>query len=594
MTSLRRSASRFCELPYAPKPTASSKIAFIQCTPLRPCSRASTTRRVALISSSSCSWICLIQKHDGLSWRIDTSGGGGGGGGVGGGGVGGGGGSASGGNPLLGIHADDAKYQQAREDMTGQLMDYDTIGLQPAAESQTLASNPATAAEFQAAADHQEVAIDIPAAADEPKETTVEVQPAVDPHIDPHGTHGTHGTHGIADPHVATTSVDPQATALEAAAAAERLVAKYRRFRLNTLLEDQPDVVWCPAINCGAPISSSSGQCWEIGHRRLTCDSCGYHVCASCGMQYHGKTRRCFDDDALRNRQLLDEFVQRKRVQPCPSCRRPVEKLDACPHMTCPCGHQWCWVCRQAHPCPGMHFGVNGSGSGESIGSVLGVQRAGVVLKIMSVICFLPFLALAVGLGVGVVYPTAILILLFLVLGVMYKYTASCGDYNCGQAPQSWGDLLTVLTMPFYAIALCLCLVAVVLAVPILMLLGALAFLPALFYLMIDGAHTLVFGHSSLDLRLYANFTGDSTTQYTLLNRPVYEGHLPACVWRTGRCCLAVVVAAVFILPGLAVSLALVPCAPVCLCPLFCSPRISLPKRCAYPAGLACGAIGEG
>ena len=53
---------------------------------------------------------------------------------------------------------------------------------------------------------------------------------------------------------------------------------------------------------------------------------------------------------------------------------------------------------------------------------------------------------------------------------------------------------------------------------------------------------------------------------------------------------MALVVAAVFFLPGLAISLILVPCAPVCLCPLFCSPRTSLPKRCVYPTGVACGA----
>ena len=29
----------------------------------------------------------------------------------------------------------------------------------------------------------------------------------------------------------------------------------------------------------------------------------------------------------------------------CPKCEIPIEKTTGCPHMTCPCGHQFCWFC---------------------------------------------------------------------------------------------------------------------------------------------------------------------------------------------------------------------------------------------------------
>jgi hypothetical protein len=29
----------------------------------------------------------------------------------------------------------------------------------------------------------------------------------------------------------------------------------------------------------------------------------------------------------------------------CPKCEIPIEKTTGCPHMTCPCGHQFCWYC---------------------------------------------------------------------------------------------------------------------------------------------------------------------------------------------------------------------------------------------------------
>lgn len=29
----------------------------------------------------------------------------------------------------------------------------------------------------------------------------------------------------------------------------------------------------------------------------------------------------------------------------CPKCHIPIERISGCPHMTCPCGHEFCWFC---------------------------------------------------------------------------------------------------------------------------------------------------------------------------------------------------------------------------------------------------------
>jgi uncharacterized membrane protein YgcG len=71
----------------------------------------------------------------------------------------------------------------------------------------------------------------------------------------------------------------------------------------------------------------------------------------------------------------LAAYRKEKHLQPCPACCRQVEKVDACPHMSCPCGHQWCWVCRGNFPCANLHFGKSGYGSSEEIGDVTGVGR---------------------------------------------------------------------------------------------------------------------------------------------------------------------------------------------------------------------------
>ena len=73
--------------------------------------------------------------------------------------------------------------------------------------------------------------------------------------------------------------------------------------------------------------------------------------------------------------ETLAAYRKEKHLQPCPACCRQVEKIDACPHMSCPCGHQWCWVCRGNFPCANLHFGKSGQGSSEEIGDVTGVRK---------------------------------------------------------------------------------------------------------------------------------------------------------------------------------------------------------------------------
>jgi hypothetical protein len=44
----------------------------------------------------------------------------------------------------------------------------------------------------------------------------------------------------------------------------------------------------------------------------------------------------------------------------CPKCEIPIEKTTGCPHMSCPCGHQFCWYClKDYYPAPANVYSVH-------------------------------------------------------------------------------------------------------------------------------------------------------------------------------------------------------------------------------------------
>ena len=123
------------------------------------------------------------------------------------------------------------------------------------------------------------------------------------------------------------------------------LLAKYKRFVRNRLAERDPSALWCPTAGCDT-VCRPSGLYQRYWSKKVTCGTCGEDMCRKCGRAYHGNWVRC---GAVTDAALA-EYSRQKLLQPCPSCKRLTEKLDACPHMTCVCGHQWCWGTSGAKP----------------------------------------------------------------------------------------------------------------------------------------------------------------------------------------------------------------------------------------------------
>jgi hypothetical protein len=110
---------------------------------------------------------------------------------------------------------------------------------------------------------------------------------------------------------------------------------KYLSFKRNAELEAQPNVRFCPRVNCSgyAVIGMNSAS--------AVCNVCFFRYCADCLMAEHpGEDCPQEEDSAMRR------YVKSHRVKECPNCKRKVEKIEGCDQMTCfKCKHEFCWLC---------------------------------------------------------------------------------------------------------------------------------------------------------------------------------------------------------------------------------------------------------
>lgn len=121
----------------------------------------------------------------------------------------------------------------------------------------------------------------------------------------------------------------------------EELALYKKRVRVVEALQNPDKYTFCSTPNCeyifDIPMGSSDTM--------LTCPSCKKPTCSLCKIPFHtGLT--CYeyqtytpDDYAICR--ALDEKKWRK----CVKCRFWIEKNQGCNHITCKCGHQFCYVC---------------------------------------------------------------------------------------------------------------------------------------------------------------------------------------------------------------------------------------------------------
>ncbi|KAH7026381.1 uncharacterized protein B0I36DRAFT_330545 [Microdochium trichocladiopsis] len=90
------------------------------------------------------------------------------------------------------------------------------------------------------------------------------------------------------------------------------------------------------------------GQVYPANCSRAKCHSCQRSMCVSHDIPWH-KGETCREYDQRTKLQHRGNKASRKKVKettrPCPKCKRHIHKYSGCDHITCICGHEWCYIC---------------------------------------------------------------------------------------------------------------------------------------------------------------------------------------------------------------------------------------------------------
>ncbi|KAG6544638.1 hypothetical protein Mapa_013943 [Marchantia paleacea] len=122
-------------------------------------------------------------------------------------------------------------------------------------------------------------------------------------------------------------------------------VDRYERFLLESYIEDNAKVKWCPSIpHCGNAIRVEGDPYCEI-----EC-ICAQQFCFNCLAEPHSPCsclmwqlwdKKCKDESETVNWLTV-------HTKPCPKCQKPVEKNGGCNLVGCICGQAFCWLCGSA------------------------------------------------------------------------------------------------------------------------------------------------------------------------------------------------------------------------------------------------------
>lgn len=125
----------------------------------------------------------------------------------------------------------------------------------------------------------------------------------------------------------------------------KEIFEQYDDLLTRRMLESQDEFCWCSANGCGSGQLHASQDSNPI----MRCHACAARTCFTHGCPWHqGRTCAEYDRDAGRSDEVaLLQLLENSSstIKKCPQCNQGIEKNSGCNHMTCRCGHQFCWLC---------------------------------------------------------------------------------------------------------------------------------------------------------------------------------------------------------------------------------------------------------
>ena len=113
-----------------------------------------------------------------------------------------------------------------------------------------------------------------------------------------------------------------------------KLLEKYKKFKLRAEILNDPNKRQCPEKNCDKYLTKGK-------NKYVKCEN-GHKYCFKCLRPWHGEDS-C---EKSLEKDFLNWKKKNKNLKRCPKCKIYIEKNEGCNHMTCSnCKFQWCWLC---------------------------------------------------------------------------------------------------------------------------------------------------------------------------------------------------------------------------------------------------------
>ena len=115
----------------------------------------------------------------------------------------------------------------------------------------------------------------------------------------------------------------------------QELINKYKRFKLELEIINNPNRKFCPFPNCNSFLELK-----DKNNKEVKCSN-NHIFCFLCLKSPHGNLP-CNNEI---NKSMV-EYEKNNFVKKCPKCDIITEKITGCNHITCAkCNYQWCWLC---------------------------------------------------------------------------------------------------------------------------------------------------------------------------------------------------------------------------------------------------------